>query len=202
MKTLWSSLIRPHQDYCSQLWSPVGLAGELLRQESPLRAYTKRIRGFSALSYWERLEAANMYSTERRQERYKILYAWKSLRGLVPFCGLSEETSASSRRGRTITVPSLNGSDRHKAVRTLRDSSFQSEGPKLFNSLPQELRNLDSSVEVFKAHLDKYLQNIPDHPAVPGHVPAAQRTNGSPSNSVRDWPRKIQANSWMSSSAL
>jgi ribonuclease P/MRP protein subunit RPP40 len=201
LKTLWSSLIRPHQDYCSQLWSPVGLAGELLKQESPLRAFTKRIRGFSALSYWERLAAASMYSTERRQERYKIIYSWKALRGLVPFCGLSEDSPASSRRGRTITVPSLNGSDRYKAIRTLRDTSFQSEGPKLFNSLPHDLRNLDSSAEVFKSHLDKYLQTIPDHPAVPGYVPAAQRANGSPSNSVRDWPRRIQAVSWMSSSA-
>jgi hypothetical protein len=202
LKTLWSSLIRPHQDYCSQLWSPVGSAGDLLRQEAPLRAFTKRIRGFYELSYWDRLAKARMYSTERRQERYKIIYSWKALRGLVPYCGLVEDSPASSRRGRTISIPSLPRSDRYRAVKTLRDQSFQSEGPKLFNSLPREIRNLESTAETFKLHLDKFLESIPDHPAVPGHIPAAQRLSGQRSNSVRDWTRRILNDSWMSSNSL
>jgi hypothetical protein len=135
----------------------VGSAGELLRQEAPLRAFTRRIRGLSSPSYWERLSEAKMYSTERRQERYKIIYSWKALRSLVPPCGLFEDSPASSRRGRTISIPTLPGSERFKAVRTLRDCSFQSEGPKLFNSLPRNLRNLESSSETFKLHLNMFL---------------------------------------------
>jgi hypothetical protein len=202
LKTLWSSLIRPHQDYCSQLWSPVSSAGDLLRQEAPLRAFTKRIKGFSALTYWERLAEARMYSTERRQERYKMIYSWKALRGLVPNCGLVEDSPVSSRRGRTISIPSLPGSERYRAVKTLRDHSFQSEGPKLFNSLPKEIRNLETTADTFKLHLDKFLETIPDHPAVPGHIPAAQRLSGQPSNSVRDWSRRILNDSWMTSTSL
>jgi hypothetical protein len=143
-----------------------------------------------------------MHSTERRQERYKIIYSWKALRGLVPYCGLVEDSPASSRRGQTISIPSLPGSDRYRAVKTLRDQSFQSEGPKLFNSLPREIRNLESTAETFKLHLDKFLESIPDHPAVPGHIPAAQRLSGQPSNSVRDWTRRILNDSWMSSNSL
>jgi hypothetical protein len=201
MRTLWNTLVRPHQDYCSQLWSPVGLAGDILEQEAPLRAFTRRIRGFSLLNYWERLAAASLYSTERRQERYKILYAYKALRGFVPDCGLREDSAPDSRRGRTIAVPQLSNSQAFKAIKTLRDTAFQSEAPKLFNSLPAELRNLNTQPDTFKAHLDKYLGSIPDQPAVPGLIPAAQKLSGRPSNSIRDWTRRLQADSWMTSTS-
>jgi ribonuclease P/MRP protein subunit RPP40 len=198
MRTLWTTLVRPHQDYCSQLWSPVGLTGELLEQESPLRSFTRRIRGFSILNYWERLAAAALYSTERRQERYKILYAYKAIRGFVPDCGLRVDTAPESRRGRTIVVPQLSRPGSFMAVKTLRDKSFQSEAPKLFNSLPAHIRNMNTLPDTFKAHLDRYLETIPDQPAIPGLIPAAQKLSGRPSNSIRDWARRLQADTWMS----
>ena len=45
MRRLWRTLIQPHQDYGSQLWSPAGLLGDLELQEPPLRTFTKRVRG-------------------------------------------------------------------------------------------------------------------------------------------------------------
>ena len=63
-RTLWVSLIRPHQDYGSQLWAPVGSPGEIRAQEATLRAFLKRIDGFRELHYWDRLSLAGMYSTE------------------------------------------------------------------------------------------------------------------------------------------
>ena len=36
MRTLWRTLVQPHQDYASQLWAPVGLQGDLQLQEAPL----------------------------------------------------------------------------------------------------------------------------------------------------------------------
>jgi hypothetical protein len=195
MRTLWNTLVRPHQDYCSQLWSPVGLTGDLLEQESSLRSFTRRIRGFSSLNYWERLAAACLYSSERRQERYKILYAYKSIRGFVPDCGLKIDTAPESRRGRTIAIPLISAPRSHMAVKTLRDKSFQSEAPKLFNALPAHLRNLDTTTDTFKAHLDSYLESIPDQPATPGLVPAASNQSGRPSNSIRDWARRLQSSS-------
>jgi ribonuclease P/MRP protein subunit RPP40 len=193
MRTLWNTLVRPHQDYCSQLWSPVGLAGDLLEQEAPLRSFTRRIRGFSILNYWERLSAANLYSSERRQERYKILYAFKALRGLVPECGIRVDTSPESRRGRTLEIPLISAPRSFMAVKTLRDKSFQNEAPKLFNALPSHLRNLNTTIETFKAHLDSFLETIPDQPSIPGLVPAASNQSGRPSNSIRDWARHLQS---------
>ena len=74
MRTLWRSLVQPHQDYASQLWSPVGKVGDLLRQEAPLRSFTRRINGLQSLSYWERLKKVGLLSVERQMERYKIIY--------------------------------------------------------------------------------------------------------------------------------
>ena len=41
LKKLWRSLIQPHQDYCSQLWFPVGMVEDIKAQEVPLRAFSK-----------------------------------------------------------------------------------------------------------------------------------------------------------------
>ena len=195
LKTLWRSLIQPHQDHASQLWAAVGLSGDLLEQEAPLRSFTRRMREVRHLPYWERLARVGLQSSERRQERYRILYTWKILKGMVPNCGLSVDSSPESRRGRTLTIPPLSGS--RAAVRSLKERAFQTEGPRLFNSLPVELRNMDSSYPVFKAHLDIFLAKIPDQPAIPGHIPEAQDVNGRPSNSIKDWARRLWANTWL-----
>jgi hypothetical protein len=65
LRTLWKSLIRPHQDYASQLWAPVGLVGDLAAQEVPLRSFTRRMGGMRGLNYWERLVQAKLLSSER-----------------------------------------------------------------------------------------------------------------------------------------
>ena len=65
LRTLWVSLIRPHQDYVNQLWAPAGVACQLRVKEAPLRAYTKRMLGLRDLHYWDRLIEAKMSSTER-----------------------------------------------------------------------------------------------------------------------------------------
>ena len=73
----------------------------------------------------------------------------------------------------------------------MREQSFQCNGPKLFNSLPKEIRNISKvSVEEFKEKLDKYLQKIPDEPNVEGLTPSAcDMFTTAPSNSVVDQSR-------------
>ena len=49
--------------------------------------------------------------------------------------------------------------------RTVRYGSFSVRGPRLFNTLPSELRNMTNcSSESFKKALDKFLKTIPDEP--------------------------------------
>ena len=50
MRTLWRTLVQPHQDYASQLWAPVGLRRDIKLHEEPLRSFTKRMAGLRLLA--------------------------------------------------------------------------------------------------------------------------------------------------------
>ena len=53
----------------------------------------------------------------------------------------------------------------------VRYSSLAVQGPKLFNSLPKNIRNLKNcDIHDFKKMLDKYLSSIPDEPLLPSYV--------------------------------
>ena len=83
MITLFKATVLPLLEYCSQLWSP-GKVGEIRRLESVQRNFTYRVSGMNGLSYWDRLKRLNLYSLERRRERYAILYVYKIYRGIAP----------------------------------------------------------------------------------------------------------------------
>ena len=121
-------------------------------------------------------------------ERYRIIYTWKILEGLVPNCGLKFTTN--ERRGREAQVPSLQGK---ASIKRLREQSFQVKGPKLFNSLPPSLRKISKvPVDEFKLHLDKFLEGIPDEPIMDGLIPAAcDLFSAAPSNSIVDQARHV-----------
>ena len=81
-------------------------------------------------------------------------------------------------------------------IQTLRENSFQVHAPKLFNSLPKQVRNKSKcSVDDFKAVLDDFLASVPDEPNVSGteYTPGAcDLYSARPSNSVIDQIRKMK----------
>ena len=127
-----------------------------------------------------------MLSQERRMERYRAIYAWKMIEGLVPSCGL--EVTVNERRGREILVPQTKGSQR---VQSMRDRSFQVNGARIFNSLPKSVRNLTRiSIDDFKSKLDNYLETLPDEPKLTCYTPTVcNQVTASPSNSIIDHAR-------------
>ena len=185
LKLMWKTLVQPHVDYCSQLYFP-HLSSEMQKIENLQQIYTKKIPEVGHLNYWERLKMLKMYSQERRMERYRIIYAWKILEGISPNCGLVSQTS--DRRGRELRIPAIRGKGR---IQTLREASFQVHGPRLFNSLPISIRDLNKiSVDQFKYKLDIYLQSIPDEPNLHGYVPSlCNQLSGNPSNSLVDYAK-------------
>ena len=187
LKLMWKTLVQGHVDYCSQLYMPSKLS-ELQQIEDLQRWFTRKIPEVRNLNYWQRLKSLKMYSQQRRMERYRIIYTWKILEGLVPNCGLKFTTN--ERRGREALIPNLKGK---ASIKRLREQSFQVKGPKLFNTLPPSLRKITRvSVDEFKHHLDKYLEGIPDEPIMEGLVPAAcDQFSAAPSNSIVDQARKV-----------
>ena len=143
------------------------------------------------MTYWERLKHLKMYSQQRRAERYIIIYTWKVMEGLVPNCGLT--ATHNDRRGREGKIPPLKGS---QSVRNLRDQSFQVRGPRLFNTLPRNIRDTTKvSVEDFKEKLDNFLSLLPDQPKVGDLVPnVCDQVTLKPSNSVIDVIKHMKTN--------
>ena len=131
-----------------------------------------------------------MYSQERRMERYRIIYIWKILKGLVPNCGVKLSLD-NERLGRKVVIPSLKRNGR-KAIQTLREQCFQINGARLFNCMPKQLRNINTCQEDFKEALDKYLSSVPDQPRIGSLIPqATDQLTGRQCNSLLAWTQDI-----------
>ena len=104
MKHLWKQLVQPHVDYCSQLYMPTD-GSKLSEIENLQRNFSSKIPSVRHLDYWSRLHHLQLLSQQRRLERYRIIYVWKILEGLVPNCGV--ETNYHERLGRMCQIPEL-----------------------------------------------------------------------------------------------
>ena len=168
MLTLWKCLLQCHADYCSQLWSPTK-KGEIQALEDVQRCFINKIAGMQGLSYWQQLAELKMYSLERRRERYSIVYTWRIIEGLSPNL---ENTPINAkwhpRRGRACVVPPL-ATTAPKYIQSTRFSSFAYRGPRLFNTMPREVKDMTGcTVEMFKTAVDRALAQVPDEPLAPG----------------------------------
>ena len=95
-----------------------------------------------------------MYSIQRRYDRYRCIYIRKCIMGLVPKNGIEIEHDSDHRNGTRILVPSLKG------MSALKLNSFNIRGAFVFNSLPNESRDMTLSMKVFKSRLDDFLALI------------------------------------------
>ena len=174
MLTLFKAMVLPILEYCCQLWNPTKV-GQVRDIEGVQRSFTSRIVSVTHLDYWDRLKELELYSLERRRERYLILYVYKIMLELVP--NFSDEryrikTKYSERRGLSCVLPSIKTSATSR-VRSMVERSFAVRAPELFNSLPKNIRNGNLSFNSFKNQLDKILSKVKDEPSLPNLRPRA-----------------------------
>ena len=140
MLTIWKSLILPKLEYCSQLWSPT-VKKDIQKLELVQRDFVRKIHLNNHYNYWDILNCLNMYSLQRRRERYIVIYVWKILENIVPNVSSLEHRKISAhytnRFGRKCKIPNVRGSSRSI---TLYERSLAVNGPKLFNVMPQHKR--------------------------------------------------------------
>ena len=108
MLTMWKSLVLPILDYRSQLWSLIQV-GQIQEIEDIQKSFTRKIWHVNRGDYWERLSSFKLYSLQRRRERYRIIYTWKILEGLVPNVGTTNKITSrtSVRHGRLCEIPRI-----------------------------------------------------------------------------------------------
>ncbi|GAB0185715.1 hypothetical protein GRJ2_001036800 [Grus japonensis] len=151
---LYSTLMRPHLQYCVQLWGPQYKKDmELLEQVQ--RRVMKLIRGLEHLSYEDRLRELGLFSPEKRRLQGDLIAAFQYLKGAYKKSAEGLFTRAWSDRTKGYGLKQKE--DRFRL--DIRKKFFTMRVVRHWNRLPREVVDAPS-LEVFQARLDGALGNL------------------------------------------
>ena len=152
MLAIYKALIRPHLEYCVQLWNPTaahGSWGIILELEGVQRRFTRLIDGIGTLPYSSRLENLKLTTLAERRVRGDLIETFKIISGLVEY---GSDLFNVSRSGSNIVSKVKCGVETTK-LRNLRKSFLPERVIYYWNALPVDVKN-SFSVSSFKVNLE------------------------------------------------
>ena len=152
---LYKSIIRPHLEYATPVWSPLYKKDKIIIENVQRRA-TKLIATCKNLPYQERLRKLGLPTLEYRRERADMIQTYKILHGIDKIDKDKLFTPALYRatRGHSYKL------QKKRSRLNVRANTFSNRVVDTWNNLPENVVNAPS-VNEFKSRLNKHWHGHP-----------------------------------------
>lgn len=161
---LYKSLLRPHLEYASCVWSP-HLKRDADAVERVQRRATKIVEGFSNMSYQERLETLKLPTLKFRRQRTDVIQVYKIVHSLDK---ISLDTKCVKCPGKEMLLSSLTKRTRGHSLKLQMQEATGARGRFFATRVIQNWNELSETtvqahnVNLFKNRLQQDWANHPD----------------------------------------
>ena len=151
MLQIFKSMIRPHLEYCVQLWSPLPAHGNwatILAIENVQRTFTRAIDGLGLLTYENRLKKLGLTTLLERRARGDLIETFRNISGIANYG--ENFFNVSKRRLNIISRPGDQNKYKYEFL-CRRVISY-------WNKLPIDVKAAET-INQFKNRLDNFRKN-------------------------------------------
>ena len=152
---LFKSLVRPHLEYASTIWTPIYKKDKIAIENVQRRA-TRLLGNLSEKSYPERLRELGLPSLEYRRLRADVIQTYKILNNIdqVDKSKLFTMANSNTTRGHSKKLY------KRRSRLRMRSNFFSNRVVDVWNSLPEEVVSAPS-VNCFKSRLNSHWKKHP-----------------------------------------